>query len=180
MPTAASAMRYAQAVFQIALDQDELDGWLEDMTLLAQALESRELAEFLDALQVSVERKVGLIRETIGDTVAPLALNLLSLLASRSIAHLLTGVLDQYQRLLDAHRGIDRAEIVSAIPLDDQQRQRIIELLKGITGNEVRLTSRVEPQILGGFVARVGYRVIDGSTRSKLGVMRRELVERLR
>lgn len=180
MPTAASAMRYAQAVFKIALDQDELDGWLEDMTLLAQALESRELAEFLDAPQVSVERKVGLIRETICDTVAPLALNLLSLLASRSIAHLLTGVLDQYQRLLDAHRGIDRAEIVSAIPLDDQQRQRIIELLKGITGNEVRLTSRVEPQILGGFVARVGDRVIDGSTRSKLGVMRRELVERLR
>ena len=180
MPTAASAMRYAQAVFQIALDQDELDGWLEDMTLLAQALESRELAEFLDAPQVSVERKVGLIRETIGDTAAPLALNLLSLLASRSIAHLLTGVLDQYQRLLDAHRGIDRAEIVSAIPLDDQQRQMIIELLKGITGNEVRLTSRVSPQILGGFVARVGDRVIDGSTRSKLGVMRRELVERLR
>ena len=102
MPTAASARRYAQAVFQIALDQDELDGWLEDMTLLAQALESRELAEFLDAPQVSVQRKVGLIRETIGDTVAPLALNLLSLLASRSIAHLLTGVLDQYQRLLDA------------------------------------------------------------------------------
>ena len=180
MPTAASAMRYAQAVFQIALDQDELDGWLEDMTLLAQALKSRELAEFLDAPQVSVERKVGLIRETIGDTVAPLALNLLSLLASRSIAHLLTGVLDQYQRLLDAHRGIDQAEIVSAIPLDDQQRQRIIELLKEITGNEVRLTSRVEPQILGGFVARVGDRVIDGSTRSKIGAMRRELVERLR
>ena len=180
MPTAASARRYAQAVFQIALDQDELDRWLEDMTLLSQALESRELAEFLDAPQVSVERKVGLIRETIGDTVAPLALNLLSLLASRSIAHLLTGVLDQYQRLLDAHRGIDQAEIVSAIPLDDQQRQRIIEVLKGITGNEVRLTSRVEPQILGGFVARVGDRVIDGSTRSKIGVMRRELVERLR
>ena len=179
MPTAASARRYAQAVFQIAQDQDELDRWLEDMMLLAQALESRELAEFLDAPQVSVERKMGLIRGTIGDTVAPLALNLMSLLASRSISHLLADVLDQYQRLLDAHRGIDQAEIVSALPLDDQQRQRIIELLKGIAGNDVRLTSRVEPRILGGFVARVGDRVIDGSTRSKIGVMRRDRVERL-
>ena len=180
MPRSASPRRYAQAVFQIATEKDELEGWLANLTVLAQTLEDRDFAEFLDAPQVPLSQKIEAIRSALGDTVGPLALNLISLLASRNIAQVLPGVVEQYQRLLDAHHGIERAEVVSAVPLDDARREQVAELLRGIVGKQIRLTSRVEPTILGGLVARVGDRVLDGSTVTKLEAMRRELVEQLR
>ncbi|MCH8206993.1 MAG: ATP synthase F1 subunit delta [Chloroflexi bacterium] len=178
MPRPGSARRYAQAVFGLAIERSELDAWLEDLAYLARTLESEQFGEYLDSPQVSEERKAELIENTLSDRVSRLARNLLSLLASRSMTHILPGIVDQYQRLLDSHRGIERAEVSSAVPLDDGQRARVVELLKAIAGKEVRLIFHVEPQLLGGFVARVGDRVIDGSTSGRLRQLRRELVER--
>ena len=119
-----------------------------------------------------------MLQSALSDTVGPLALNLVSLLASRNLAGLMPGIVEQYQRLLDDHNGIERAEVVSAVPLDDAQRASVEELLKEVVGKEIRLTSRVDPQIIGGIVARVGDHVIDGSTATRLESMRRELIER--
>ena len=177
MPRVASARRYAQAVFQIALEKEESEAWMDDLAVLARALESEQFSEFLDAPQIPSGQKVDVIKSTLGDEVGPLALNLMSLLATRNVVHVMPDIVEQFQRLLDAHRGIERAEVVSAVPLSDQQRQSIEELLKSIVGKQLRLTSRVEPQTLGGLVARVGDRVIDGSTSTKLHAMRRELIE---
>lgn len=179
MPKAASARRYAQAVFQIGAEHDSLEQWYDDLSAMAAALEDGELVAFLDAPQVSVERKVELIGNALGDAVTPLAANLLSLLASRGIASILPDVVESYQALLDDHRGVERAEVVSSVPLDDEQQQRVSDLLEGMVGKQVRLNSRVEPSILGGFVARVGDRVIDGSARTRLDQMRRRIVDRV-
>jgi F-type H+-transporting ATPase subunit delta len=165
------------------VETDDLDVWLEDLSLLVRALESDELSQFLDAPQASVAQKTEMVRTALSDTsqglsVGPLAANLLALLSSRNLAHLVSDVADQYELLLDAHRGIERAEVVSAVPLDDEQRQQVEELLKGVVGKDVRMTERVDPVVLGGLVARVGDRVIDGSTRTKLSAMRRDLARR--
>ncbi len=178
MPRSASARRYAQAVFQIAIENDELESWLDDLTVLSAAVQGSELSAFLDAPQLSPSRKIAVLQSALSDTVGPLALNLVSLLASRNLAGLMPGIVDQYQRLLDEHNGIERAEVVSAVPLDDAQRANVEELLKDMVGKEIRLTSRVDPQIIGGMVARVGDRLIDGSTATRLESMRRELIER--
>ena len=180
MARAGSARRYAQAAFQIASENGELDRWMDDLIVLAQAVEDGELASFLDSPQVALARKRRLVESTLGESVSPLALNLISLLASRNVAGILPQVTDQYQRLVDGHRGIERGEVVSAVAMDEEQRRRVQELLQAIIGKEVRLTTRVESGILGGLVARVGDRVIDGSTAAKLEAMRRELVEQLR
>ena len=175
MPRATSARRYAQAAFQIALENDELDTWSDDLMYLANALENEEFSEFLNAPQVSITQKAEVIKNTLGDTVARLAINLLSLLASRNLAHTMPGVVEQYQRMLDAQQGIEQATVVSAVPLNDDQRQNISEMLKSIVDKDIRLTSRVEPEIVGGIIARVGDHVIDGSTKTKLNQLRREL-----
>jgi F-type H+-transporting ATPase subunit delta len=178
MPRSASARRYAQAAFQIANEKDELESWLDDLTVLAGAVQDGDFAAFLDAPQVSVDQKQAVIRGALSETVGPLPLNLISLLASRNLAGVLPEVVEQFQRLLDDHNGIERAEVVSAVPLDDGQRRSVEELLKRVVGKDVRLTSRVDPQIIGGMIARVGDHVIDGSTATRIESMRRELVER--
>jgi F-type H+-transporting ATPase subunit delta len=176
MARGASARRYAQAVFGIALDQGEPDRWLDDLALLSDAMANEEFANFLDAPQLTLVQKTNLIGETLGDTVSDLARNLLSLLASRNSARLMPSITESYQQMLDEHNGVERAEIVAAVPLSSEQQQRIEAMLTGIVGKDIRATSRVEPQIIGGFVARVGDKVIDGSTRTRLDELRRELV----
>ena len=177
MPTGPSPRRYAQAVFQIAMERGELDAWQEDLRSLAVTLEDRDFSGLLDAPQVPAASKVDAAREALSGSVGPLALNLLAILATRNLAHLGSGILDEYGRLLDAHRGIQRAEVVSAVPLDSEQHARISKLLETIVGKEVPVTSVVDPQVLGGLVARVGDRLIDGSARTKLREMHRSIVE---
>ena len=175
MAKGASARRYAQAVFAIALEQGEPDRWLDDLALLSDAMANDDFANFLDAPQPTLSQKINLIEETLGDSVSRLALNLISLLASRNSARLTPSITESYQEMLDEYNGIERAEIVSAVTLSDDQQQRIETMLKDIVGKNITATSRVEPHILGGFVARVGDKVIDGSTRTRLDDLRRQL-----
>lgn len=178
MPVAASARRYAQAAFELALEKGELEQWLDDLTLLADAVSNREFIDFLSQPRVTAEAKVRVVREALGDSVGPLALNLMSLLATRDIAHILGAITDQFQELLDSHRGIERAEVVSAVELSDDERAGVSQMLSTMTGSDVRLTARVDANILGGMIVRIGDRVMDGSARSKFQAMRRELADR--
>ena len=178
MPKAASGRRYAQAVFQIAMERGELDSWLDDLILLVRALENSEFSDLLDAPQISASRKREIIRDTLGQTVGPLASNLVSLLASRNIASTIPSVVSHYERLLDASRGVEQAEVISAVPLDDRQLGQVVELLKVMASKEIKLTARTESEIIGGIITKIGDRVIDGSVRTRLESMRRALVER--
>ena len=175
MPSAASAKRYARAVFEIARETGEIEGWLDDLGVLVREVDNADVAAYLDAPQVSIERKTELVRGAFGDAVGPLAVNLLLVLASRGSASLIRGVAEEYQQIVDADRGIERAEVVSAVPLERQQLDDISSLLKTVSGKEVTVADRVEPDILGGLIVRVGDRVMDGSTRTRLQKMRKSL-----
>ncbi len=177
MPTA-SAIRYAKAVFQLAVERDELENWLDDLTQLADSITNRDFVEILSAPRVPLSQKERIAREALGSAVSPLALNLMFLLTSRGAVHRLPEIADRYQDMLDAHRGIERAEVVTAIPLDDVQRDSVVETLARTSGKEIRVTTRVDPEILGGMVIRVGDRVMDGSARARLQSMRREIAQR--
>lgn len=178
MARAASARRYAQAVFELALEKGELERWLDDLTLLSDSLSNQEFIEFLSQPRIAVDDKIRVVRETLADSVGPLAVNLMCLLATRNLAAALPGITDHYQELLDDQRGIERAEVVSALRLNDDEQRRVTEMLAGMTGSEVRLTTRVDPGIVGGMVIKIGDRVMDASTGSKLESMKRTLAQR--
>ena len=175
MPSGASARRYAQAVFEIARESGEIEGWLDDLGVLVREVDDADIAAYLDAPQVSIERKTELVKGAFGDAVGPLAVNLLLVLASRGNASLIRSVAEEYQQIVDAERGIKRAEVVSAVPLGRRQIDDISSLLRTVSGNEVTVADRVEPDILGGLIVRVGDRVMDGSTRTRLQKMRKSL-----
>lgn len=178
MPRPASARRYAQAAFQLAVEHDELEKWLDDLTVLADSVTSSQFLDFMSQPRVPTAAKLEVIRESLGDSVGRLAMNLISLLATRNIAHILPEIADQYQELLDSHQGIERAELVSAVALTEAQHRQAVELLEGMSGHEVRLNARVDTALIGGMIMRIGDRVVDGSTRSRIRAMRRELSER--
>jgi F-type H+-transporting ATPase subunit delta len=179
MPRYPSARRYAQAVFQIALEHDSLDVWVDDLQTLADLLEDKEVAAFLDAPQVPEARKLETIQQLLGDSVGALPANLIRLLATRNMTLLIPAVLAQFTEMVDRHRGIEWADVTTAVSLDDAQEKEVSRLLSGIAGSEVSLRTYVEPELIGGVVARLNDRVIDGSVRSKLRNMHRQVVEQI-
>ena len=105
--------------------------------------------------------------------------NLISLVTSNGDIERFDGICDAFRELTDEHLGIGRAQITTAVALDDDRRERIVDSLKDMTGYErIEVTEIVDPDIIGGVVARVGDRLFDGSTRTKLRSMQESLVQR--
>ena len=169
------ALRYAQAVFEIALETKELDRWQSDLRRLAALGENDELIAFLESPKIQFDDKARLLSEQLKE-INPLALNLVYLLAARGKLCSISDIADGYQKLLDNHHGIETAEIISATALDEEDKQRLAKHLGAIVGKKVALKTKVESGLIGGVIARISGKLLDGSTRSKLETLRKELV----
>ncbi len=169
-----AAKRYAQAAFEIALERNDIDEWLAGLGALADLAAQPGVAEALESTRIPAPDKDRLLERGLG-TVSPLALNLARLLVAKRRFALAEQVRDEFARLMDEHRGVSRGSVVTAVQLSDGEREQVAARLGRLLGKEILLESEVDPSILGGLVARVGDRLIDGSTRSRLFALKREL-----
>ncbi|MCS6801548.1 MAG: ATP synthase F1 subunit delta [Chloroflexota bacterium] len=169
------ARRYAQAIFSLAKDQNRFDEWDAELTTIAEALQQPELRAALESVRAPFAAKRELIQSVFAETVSPLAKNFLLLLVQRGRLQLLDDIIAFYRRLVDEERGIARARVTTAVPLDESERERVAQRLAAITGKQIRLETAVDPTILGGLIARIGDKLIDGSTRTRLLALRQRL-----
>ncbi len=174
MARRAYAKRYAQAVFEIAVETGELDRWQSDLGKVASLGEDVAFTTLLESPKLPFDAKARLLAERFGD-INPLALNLVYLLLARGRLRMTSDIADEYQRLLDGYRGIEQAEVVTAIPLDDEDKLRLAERLGAVVGKKVVIKPEVDSGLIGGIVARIGGKLLDGSTRSRLEALKREL-----
>ena len=173
MPRKFNAQRYARAVFEIALAEKELERWQSDLQNLVGAFGDEQLLAVLESPKIKFEEKSRLLAQFNG--IGPLALNLVRLLVTRGGIHLLPEITAAYNHLVDDYRGIQTAAVVTAVPLDKKDKEKLAEELGAMVGKKVNLETTVDPAIIGGIVARVGGRLLDGSTRSKLTALKKEL-----
>ena len=174
MARRAYARRYAQAVFEIALETKELDRWQSDLREIVRAVGDTALMAWLGSPKVPFGDKTRLLSERMKG-INPLAFNLALLLVNKGRLSIIGEITDEYQRLLNSYRGIEPAEVITAIPLEDEDKQKLVEHLGALVDKKVVLKSEVDPALIGGFVARIGSKLLDGSTRSKLIALKGEL-----
>ena len=168
------AKRYAQAVFEIALERKELDKWQSDLREVASLGKDAEAIALLQSPRLRFADKARLLAEQLRD-INPLALNLVYLLVTRGRLSMVGDIAGEYQRLLDSYHGIERAEVTTAVTLDDKEKQKLEEQLGVVVGKKVVLETKVDKSLIGGVVARVGGRLLDGSVLSQLTVMKKTL-----
>jgi F-type H+-transporting ATPase subunit delta len=176
MASVTSGKRYAQAAFKLALEKGELDSWQASLRKTADITTDEKLMGLLESPKLPLETKKALLAELLGK-VNPLALNLAYLLVHKDRLGIAGDISQQYDRLLDAYRGIEHVEAITALPLDDEERERISNRFGEIIGHKVIIDAQVDPSIVGGIKARIGDTLIDGSVKSKLGALRKSLVE---
>jgi F-type H+-transporting ATPase subunit delta len=100
---------------------------------------------------------------------------LLRILFERKRVDLIPGVADAFAQRVRAHRGIELADVTTAVEIGEPEKALIAERLARRTGRTVELETHVDPAILGGVVARVGDQLFDGSVRGKLEALRKRL-----
>jgi F-type H+-transporting ATPase subunit delta len=169
-----SGQRYAQAIFELALENQLVEEWDQDLRLASDVLQDEEFAVFLKHAEVPAERKVAAI-EAVLTEVHPMVRNLVSLLVSRDGVDAMADVQAGYSRLLYEHLGRQRVEVTAAVPLDDAELERITRFAAALTGKEVVVTTQVDENILGGLIIQIGDQLLDGSTSSTLQRMRQSV-----
>ncbi len=170
----ASARRYAQAVFELALERGELDRWQSELALVANVAANADIVAVLDNPRLPFEKKTRLLTEQLQD-LNPLVLNLLKLLIMKGSIGIIGEIDAEFQRRLNRHRGIEEAEVTTAVPLDAKDEEQLAQKLGAIVNKKVILKAKVDTELIGGVVVRIGGKLLDGSTRSSLAALKREL-----
>ena len=172
----AIARRYAGAIFDIARKQNTLDRTLEDVKEIAQLFAVRKLAYLLQEPKIPAQRKQTAIRQALADKVLPTSLNLALLVVQRELVDLMPNIGSELEQLVLNYKNQAIAEVTTATKLDDAQMDLIKQALEHRTGKTILVETKVQPEILGGVIARVGDRIIDGSIRYRLNVLRQQLL----
>jgi F-type H+-transporting ATPase subunit delta len=176
----AVATRYAQALADAALAPGaDLDG----------RRAAQELRSFEQIIQASPELKIVLLSPAVptsrkravvarlADSIplSRLVKNLLYVIVDRRRVDLLDDITDAFEVVLDERLGFVRAQVTSAMPLSEQQQTQLQEALSQVTGKNVRCEFGVDPNLIGGVVARIGSTVYDGSVRTQMELLRERL-----
>ena len=169
-----SARRYAAAVFGLARDTNSLDAWLADLERLAQVLQAPEAERALTSPAVPEAQRLAAL-ERILPGLQPQMRSFVAILVQRGRLQLAAEILADFRRRLDEHRGVAIVEVSTAIPLDAASERVLAERLSRYTGRQVRLEKRVDPDLIGGVVARIGDELIDDSVRGRLDRLHRRL-----
>jgi F-type H+-transporting ATPase subunit delta len=175
----AVARRYARALLEIAQEEGALERFEADLARFTDAFEgSEDLRDVLLNPVFEAEARKQIVRDLAGRLdLGPLVANFVCLLVDKRKLRALPDILRAYRDMVDRAAGRVEALLVAATAVDRETASRVEGELAKWTGKRVRLTTKVDPALIGGAVARVGGFVLDGSIRSQLEGLRRRLAK---
>ena len=167
------ARRYADAAFEIGRADDTLDTWERDLVVLRDALGDEELRRLVEHPAIHFADKERVLRRVVDVSAEPLNLALLMIRRGRPGA--IDAMVERFAELVRRERGISLAEVRTALPLDDDQRDAISARLRTLTGDRIEMREVVDDTLIGGVSVRIGDRLYDASVRSRLERLRARL-----
>lgn len=168
--TAEIAQPYAQALMSVAQSKNLTEEFGNDARALLELLQnSQQLRNFIDNPFIASETKKSVISQVMGEGGNPYLRNFLLLLVDKRRIFFLDQILKQYLALLRQLNQTVLAEVTSAVPLSSEQEEAIKQKVIGITNaRQVELETRVDSELIGGVIIKVGSQVIDASLRGQL------------
>jgi F-type H+-transporting ATPase subunit delta len=176
MPSRNIPRKYAEALFLLAEKTDEPEAILNDMESLVELLRQMPtLLSFLESPDIAHKEKSKFLEDSLRERVKETTWLFLTLLLKRKRMTLLPEILSEYVSIDEEKKGIQRAQVVSAVALEEDERELLSSTLRRITGKEVVTEARVDPTIVGGVIVYLNGRVIDGSMRNRLEELKDQL-----
>ncbi|MTG96598.1 MULTISPECIES: ATP synthase F1 subunit delta [Myroides] len=171
-----AAARYAKAMLEISIEKGNTDAVNNDMIFISQSVsQSSELKTFLLNPIVKDDIKLNALVEVFA-SVSEGTKELFKLLSTNSRFEILEGIASEFQKQYEIFKGIERVIVTTAIPMDATLEAKVIDKVKTLAPNkEIIISNIVNPDILGGFILRMGDRQFNASLANQLQVLKREL-----
>ncbi|MCQ0986822.1 F0F1 ATP synthase subunit delta [Jiella marina] len=178
-PVSGVADRYAQSLFELALEENALETVESELASFNQLIdESADFRRLVESPAFSSDDQLRAIEAVVQETKpGPLTGNFLKVVASNRRLFVLPGMIRRFRQLAAEQRGEVEVDVTSAHPLTDDQRSALAETLSGYAGKTVTMREKVDSAILGGLIVKIGSRQIDTSLRTKLNSLKLALKE---
>jgi F-type H+-transporting ATPase subunit delta len=170
-----AARRYAEAAFEVALADDALDAWRDDLAYAATILSLADVEQIVDSPAVPLGERTRLVARLLEGRLQPGALRLVDLLVTRGRASILPRVSEEFTRRLNTYRGIVMATVTSAVPLTGEETAAIRVRVEAMANARVELQTVVDPALIGGVTIQVRDQLLDASIRGRLERLRDHL-----
>jgi F-type H+-transporting ATPase subunit delta len=175
MSVGGAAKRYAQAAFDVAKEQGNVDEWEHELAQLSATLTNPQAEEFFVHPAVPPEAKQAALRTLVPREDQHYIRNLMLLLLERDRLQQLPQIVEVFNAMVLQDRGVVIADVTTAVKLDEAEAEQVRERLSQLVGKEVQIRTRVDPEIIGGIVIHMGDTLIDGSVRTQLRQLRQRL-----
>jgi F-type H+-transporting ATPase subunit delta len=162
------ARPYAKAAFELARDEQVLAHWDEMLKLASEMASESSMAALLESPHISNEEVVKIITDTAGEAFDDRFRDFLSVLGSNGRLPLLPQVSKLFSQFREEAEQRMRVKVISAVPLDEDQADRLKEALSRRMECEIELENEIDKDVIGGAIVYAGDQVIDGSLRGKL------------
>jgi len=169
-----AAIRYAKAILDIAQTSGNADAVKTDMNSIVSAItESSELKHFLTSPIIKIEYKKSALSEIFSSIQAETK-SLFDLLFENKRYEILGEIAIQYNRLYDESKGVEVAKVTTALPITRELEKKVLAKIAEFSNKKITINNIVDPEIIGGFILRVGDQQYNASVASKLSELKRE------
>ncbi len=169
---------YAEALFEVALEGDKLDSIYEEVQSVCQLfVQNPDFLELYRAPNISLDERKTIMDQAFLGKIDTELMNFLKLLLDKNRGFYILQIGDEFERLVEAHKGIIKGVVHVTFSLSDDQLKKLEDKLSASTGKSIMLTQKIDPTILGGLVVHLGDKVIDSSFRKKLDDMKEDLFQ---
>lgn len=172
------AQRYAKALHEAALAAGTADEVFADtQNLLELMKKNATFAYFVMSPQVLTDKKTELIKQSLEGRASKLVVDLLLLLVDKKRFMFLEQIIEAYRHLYEKKKGIVEVRTITAVPLEDELKDKLVRRLEEQTKKKIRIKPEVDPDIIGGMILVMEDHIIDGSIRFRLEQLKRRLGE---
>ncbi|MBN2082060.1 ATP synthase F1 subunit delta [bacterium] len=170
----AVAKRYAAALFELALEQGQVEEFDAQAQFLEDLFADPQIRGFFNSPRIPAERKKQVTKRQLADQLSASVMSLVLLLVDKRRIGFLPEIMHEFDELTDKHRGVEEVTIVTAVPLTEAQRQAIVNEVRRFSAyGDLRVSAEVDSGVLGGVKVKLGTNiVIDGTLSSRLNEMR--------
>jgi F-type H+-transporting ATPase subunit delta len=161
--------RYAKSLMMLAIEQKMLEDAYRDMKLLSDICQqNHDFVVVLKSPIIKSDKKIAIIKAIVNGKLSPIVDGFVKIIATHRREGYLVEIAHSFVAQYKEYKKVSIAEITSASKLDDAQRKKIAEAIKKVVGQDVELVEKINADIIGGLIVRVGDRQFDGSISRKL------------
>ncbi len=168
-------LRYASALYDFAVEKDQVEQTYNDVQLIADITNSsRELRLLLKSPVIFSDKKLKVLHELFKDKIGIVTYTFMSILLKKRREENLHGIANSFIDIYRRHKGIKVAQVTTATPLDSALKNQLISILKNQANAEIILEEIVDPSILGGLIVKIEGVKFDDSIRKKIQSLQQE------